>query len=185
MAQVESEVQLILPLVELVAPVVQHQQTSERALHEVELAETAELCSAVTAESLVPVVLRQLCRQHHPQQSEALPEMVVRRVPDSQPLAVWVDRLRLHLQLDLPQLVVVVETAAMARQVREDSAAPVAQLWSTARQVALQLVAQVATVEQMALLAASVIQLPVAKRQRLVAAQQTTEPQEVKSFRSN
>lgn len=42
-AQVDSEVTVNLPSVALVAPVVQHQQTSERALHEVGLAETAEL----------------------------------------------------------------------------------------------------------------------------------------------
>lgn len=103
--------------------------------------------------------------------------MVVRLVPEQRRQAVSVDQLRLHLQLDLPQLVVVEETVAMARQRRVAPVAPVAQLWSTAPQAAPQPAAMVATAEQMALLVASVIQLPVALQHRLAVAAQYKELQ--------
>lgn len=75
------------------------------------------------------VALRQLLLyQRRPQQSEALPEMAVRLLTEQRLLVVWVDQLRLHLQLDLPQPVVAEETVAMARQRRAARAEPEAQL---------------------------------------------------------
>jgi hypothetical protein len=70
-AQVETEVQATLPLVEPLAPVVQHQQTSERALPSVALAETAGHRSLASAESLESVALHKPLHQRRQQQSAA------------------------------------------------------------------------------------------------------------------
>ena len=93
-----------------------------------DLAETVELCPVVSAESLVSVVLRQLLRQHRPQLLAVAEETVVHLRQDLQPEVVWADRLRRHLQLARPQLVVAVETVATAQPVSAESAAMAAQL---------------------------------------------------------
>lgn len=75
MAQVETEAQATLPLVEPPAPVVQHQQTSERALPSVAVAETVGRRSLASAESLESVALQQPLRQRRQrrQQQSAAP----------------------------------------------------------------------------------------------------------------
>ena len=82
----------------------------------------------VSAESLVPAVLQQLFRQCRQPQSAAQAAAVVHPLQEPQPEVVWADRLRRHLRLARPQLVVAVETVATARQVLVASAAMVAQL---------------------------------------------------------
>lgn len=124
------------------------------------------------------VALRQLFHQRRPQQSEALPEMAVRLVPEQRLLVVWVDQLRLHLQMDLPQPVVAEETVAMARQRRAATAEPEAQLWSIASPEVLQLavpVAPVARTDQPA--------VPAVPQQQLVAVPPMKAQQDYKYFR--
>jgi hypothetical protein len=76
----------------------------------------------------VSVAPQQLLRQRRPQPLAAEEASVVHPLQESQPEVVWADRLRRHLRLARPQLVVAVETVATARQVLVESAAMVAQL---------------------------------------------------------
>ena len=142
MAQVDSAqlgVRPLLPLVEPVAPVVQHQQILQAALLKVASVVTVVLCPAAMVESQVPVVLRRLpLRAQECQQPSAAPaETVVRPLPEQRLGVVPADLPRQRRAQDRPQPVVVVETAAMVQQARVETAALEAQLFSIAAEIAL------------------------------------------------
>ena len=87
----------------------------------------------VSAESLVPAVLRQLFRQCRQPQSAAQADAVVHPLQEPLLEVELVDRLRLHLQPGLSQPglsqpAVAAVTAATARQVTVVAEAPEAQL---------------------------------------------------------
>ena len=82
----------------------------------------------VSAESLVPAVLRQLFRQCRQPQSAAQADAVVHPLQEPLLEVDLVDRLRLHLQPGLSQPAVAAVTAATARQVKVVAEAPEAQL---------------------------------------------------------